>query len=114
MAEVKEIQDTALEAAADETDDSMVIRFKKPYVFEKNTYTEIDLNGLNDINTNDLISVASQVRRAYGMHGASPEVTMEYACTLAARASQLPVEFFLQLPACEGIKIKNRVINFLF
>ena len=43
-----------------------------------------------------------------------PEVSLEYACNLAARATKKPVEFFMQLPPREAMRVKNLVMGFLF
>ena len=43
-----------------------------------------------------------------------PEMSLEYACIFAAKATKLPVEFFQELPPKEAIKVKNRVTNFFY
>ena len=43
-----------------------------------------------------------------------PEVSLEYACVLAAKAVKQPIEFFTNLPPKEALKVKNRVMSFLF
>lgn len=43
-----------------------------------------------------------------------PEMSLEYACLFAARASGLPQEFFQSLPPREAIKVKNRVTSFFY
>ena len=42
------------------------------------------------------------------------EMTLEYALNLAARASGLPVEFFMQLSPWAAMQVKNRVTGFLY
>lgn len=95
---------------------SMVITFKKPYKFEGKEYTEIDLSGLDDLQASDMIAVNKYMQRTSG--GGSidvmPEVSMEYACVFASKAAKLPIEFFTGLPPREAMKVKNRVMGFLF
>ncbi len=42
-----------------------------------------------------------------------PEMSLEYACIIAAKATKLPVEFFKGLHPKEAVKVKNRVTAFL-
>lgn len=92
----------------------MLIIFKKPYTFDKVEYTEIDLSGLDDLQASDMIAVNKIMARSAAGIDVMPEVSLEYACNLAAKATKMPVEFFLQLPPKEAMKVKNRVMAFLF
>lgn len=94
---------------------SMVIKFKKPYRFEGKEYTEVDLSGLDDLQASDMIAVNKYMQRTSGgVIDVMPEVSMEYACVLASKAAKLPIEFFTSLPPREAMKVKNRVMGFLF
>lgn len=94
---------------------SMVIKFKKPYKFEGKEYTEVDLSGLDDLQASDMIAVNKYMQRTSGgVIDVMPEVSMEYACVLASKAAKLPIEFFTSLPPREAMKVKNRVMGFLF
>ena len=55
-------------AAAPDTEDQedLVLRFKKPYFFEGETYTEVDLSGLEDLSAADLCKVGKMVKRSTG------------------------------------------------
>lgn len=102
--------------AADVTDDedySLLVKFGKPYTFEGNTYTEIDLSGLENLNAASMIDVNRKMSRHSGID-IMPEVSLEYAVNIAAKATTQPIEFFLGLPPKEAIKVKNRVMGFLF
>ena len=102
-------------ASVDETEEvSMVIKFKKPYRFEGKEYTEVDLNGLDDLQASDMIAVNKYMQRTSAGIDVMPEVSLEYACVLASKAAKLPVEFFTRLPPKEAMKVKNRVMGFLF
>lgn len=99
----------------EETEDvSMVIKFKKPYRFEGKEYNEVDLSGLDNLNASDMIAVNKYMQRTTAGIDVMPEVSLEYACVLASKAAKLPIEFFTGLPPKEAMKVKNRVMGFLF
>ena len=95
-------------------EDNMVIKFKKPFFFEGKEYTELDLSGLDNLTASDMIAVNKYMQRTSSGIDVMPEVSLEYACMLASKAAKLPVEFFTQLPPKEAMKVKNRVMGFLF
>ena len=110
-----EAVDTTASADVEVNEDEMVVKFKKPYIFEKKEYTEIDLSGLDDLSAADMIAVNKYMSRSGGGGiDVMPEVSLEYACVLASKAAKLPVEFFTGLPPREAMKVKNRVMGFLF
>ena len=93
----------------------MVIKFKKPYKFEDKEYTELDLSGLDDLTASDMIATNKYMQRTSGGGiDVMPEVSLEYACVLASKAAKLPIEFFTSLPPREAMRVKNRVMGFLF
>ncbi len=95
-------------------DERFVIKLARPYEFEHKVYTEIDLSGMEELTGTDMIAINKIMQRTAGDMGVMPEVSIEYACYFAARAAKLPVEFFLQLPPNVMLKVKSRVIGFLF
>ena len=100
---------------AEVEEESLVIKFKKPYVFEGKEYTEIDLTALEDITAADMIATNKYMdRTSAGTISIMPEISLEYACVLAAKAVKQPIEFFTNLPPKEALKVKNRVMGFLF
>ena len=98
----------------EEDDESLIIRLKKPYRFEGTDYHEIDLSGMENLSASDMISVNKYMDRTSNGLQVMPEVSLEYACVLASKAAKLPVEFFLNLPPKQAMKVKNRVMGFLF
>lgn len=110
------VENTALfdENESENEDVSMVIKFKKPYIFERKEYTEVDLSGLDDLQASDMIAVNKYMQRTSSGIDVMPEVSLEYACVLASKAAKLPIEFFTGLPPREAMKVKNRVMGFLF
>lgn len=104
----------ALGAAEQETEEeSLVLKFRKPYKFEGQEYTAVDLSGMEDMTAGDLCAVAKLANRELGVTPI-PEVTLPYAMYMAARASHKPVEFFKGLPPVEAMKLKNLVTGFLY
>lgn len=109
--------DNASEAATGDNgdeDESLVIKFGKPYIFDRKEYTEIDLSGMEGLTGTDMIAINKIMARSSAGIDVMPEVSLEYACYFAAKAAKMPVEFFLGLPAKVQMKIKNRVMGFLF
>lgn len=86
--------------------------FKKPYLFEGKEYLEIDLSGLEKLKTTDLID-ADRLFNTSGQFSVMNEMAIGYACIVASKATKLPVEFFENLSAGDGLKIKNTVMGFL-
>lgn len=97
----------------EETTNDLLIKFNKPYTFEGKTYTEIDLSGIESISTKDLLAV-DKLYYQTGNLAPQIEVTLAYTCIVASKVANKPLEFFNQLPAKEGIKVKTIVTNFLY
>lgn len=112
--ELEAVENTASVNEENIDEVSMVIKFKKPYRFEGKEYTEIDLSGLDDLQASDMIAVNKYMQRSSSGVDVMPEVSLEYACVLASKAAKLPIEFFTSLPPREAMKVKNRVMGFLF
>lgn len=104
--------ENASPAVVDDSD--MVIKFRKPYYFEGKEYTELDLSGMDNMTGADMIAVNKIMQRSSAGIDVMPEVSVEYAFYFAAKAAKLPVEFFNGLPPKESMKVKNRVMGFLF
>ncbi len=94
-------------------DNPFLVFFKKPFTFEGTSYESVDLSGLESLSAADMIAVNKILERS-GTVNVLPEMSLEYACLISARASGKPVEFFNALPPKEALKIKNRVVNFLY
>ena len=90
-----------------------LVVFKKPFTFETETYESVDLSGLEEISAKDMIAVNKMIERS-GTVNVIPEMSLEYACLISARATGKPVEFYKAIPQKEALKIKNRVTNFLY
>ncbi|WNF36406.1 phage tail assembly protein [Bacillaceae bacterium IKA-2] len=88
------------------------IEFKKPYKFEGKEYTEVDLSGIENLATKDLIDADKQFNAA-GHMAVMNETQTAYSCIVASKSTKLPVEFFENLPMKYGVQIKGIVMNFL-
>ncbi len=90
-----------------------VIKFKAPYTFECTEYKEIDLSGLDNLSTDNLLTAENMYLRTGGT-SINPETTLLFSLILAHIASDKPFEFFGNLPAKEAMKIKQEVYRFFY
>ena len=105
---------TAMAAVQEpEEENKYLIKFRKPFVWEDNTYTEIDMSDLEDLSAKDMIAAQRTMEKS-GSINVLPEMSLEYACIFASKATKMPVEFFQALPPKEAIKVKNKVTNFFY
>lgn len=98
---------------AQEDESSTPVKFSKVYRFEGKDYTEVDLSGMDDLSAEDMIAADRYLTRS-GSFSVMPEMTLEYACFIAARAAKQPIEFFRGLPPKDALKVKNRVTSFFY
>lgn len=106
-----EFRNTTAEQEDEAQELTTLVKFSRPYTFEGETYTEIDLSGLENVTAGDIIKVNRQLKKVNEM---VPELSTQFACYMAARVSHKPVEFFTRLPARDGMKVKNVVTGFIF
>jgi len=90
----------------------LIITLQKPITFEGKEYKEVDLTGLEQLSTRDLVEADKQFNNS-GQMAIMNEMATGYTLIIASRASGLPIEFFDNLPASVGLKVKNRVMGFL-
>ena len=96
-----------------EEDERYYVKFSKPYKFDDEYYDGISLAGMEDMTGRDMIQTQRQMEKS-GSVSTLPEMSLEYACIFASRATKMPVEFFQELPPRDAAKVKNRVINFIY
>lgn len=113
MKEEKVTETVQVEAVKAEEDDRLVLPLSKEYQFEDRKYTEIDLHGLEDLTAADLIKVNRHLSMT-GNVDYQKEMSLEYACELAAAGTELPIEFFMGLKPKDALKLKSRVTIFLY
>lgn len=95
------------------TEFSSYVKFSKPYQFEDDTYTGIDMSGMEDLTAKDLGEIEKKFYRA-NIPSFNPENTVTYAKLVVQKVTGMPIEFFDQLPVKEMMKIKSRVVNFFY
>lgn len=100
-------------AEAAESENDYILRFAKPYTFEEEVITEVDLSGIEDITAADMIAAQKVISKG-GTVEIMPEMSLQYACVIASRVTKRPIEFFTGLPAKEAMKLKNIVTGFIF
>lgn len=96
-----------------EKEDKLVFDLSKEYKFEGETYKQIDLRGLENLTAADMIA-ANRLLSRNGNVDFLQEMTLEYACVLASKGSDQPVEFYKGLPPKDAMKLKSRVTGFLY
>lgn len=84
------------------------VEFSKPYTFEGETYTGIDLSGCDDLTGKDAAK-AEKIMTAKGETNMFPEMSSTYAFIIASMGTGKPVEFFDGLPLKDSTRVKNRV-----
>lgn len=109
--ENKDIVSNEVTDSGEEND--LVIKLKTPIVFEGERYEKIDLSGLENVKASDMVAINRRLSRN-GNVNVNQELTLEYALHMASYASNLPVEFFDQLPPYAALAVKSRVTNFLY
>ena len=88
-----------------------VIELKKPYVFEDEEYTSIDLSGLDGLTMQDAIDAQKEVigNGEDQVILYAPEASQAFLDEVAARASGKPVEFFNAMPIAMCSKVRTAV-----
>lgn len=94
-------------------DKKNIIILDKPFMFETESYTEIDLSNLDKLTTEELVT-AEKIYHKTGGGAFNPETTLFYSIIVAHLASDKPIEFFTTLPGKEALKIKKVVNSFFF
>lgn len=94
-------------------ENDLIIKLKNPITYEGVRYDQIDLTKLHDIKAADMIDVNRRLSRN-GNTATTQELTLEYALNIANIVTNLPLEFFEQLPPYAALAIRGRVTGFLF
>lgn len=94
-------------------DNPLYVKFSKPYDFEGERYNGVDLSGLESLSAQDMLDAEKHLARN-NVVTPLPEMSMEYVCFMAVKASDKPIEFFKGLPPKDAIKVKNRVTGFFY
>lgn len=113
VAQSPQNEKTSLIPKKEGQDDELIITFRKPFDFEGETFTELDLHGMEDLRGRDLTAIEKAFNKT-GVSSFVPESTTTYAKIVATKVTGLPAEFFEDLPVGEIEKIKNAVVGFFY
>ena len=97
------------EQAAEPVD--LILKFEKPYEFEGETYTELDLSALEQWNAGKYCAA----EKAYRMRNPAsllPLTETEFRLLVAVKATGKPVEFFRLMPVGLANAVANMVLSF--
>jgi len=84
------------------------VQLSKPYIFEGETYTEIDLSGCDELTGNDAAK-AEKILTARRETSVIPEMSASYAFVIASLGTGKPLEFFFGLPLKDAARLKQVV-----
>lgn len=102
-------------AAPEAAEGGLVLRLSKPYVFEGQTCTEVDLGGLETVTAGTLERVGKTVlQQSPALNPAMLESTTPFCIEMAVRVTGKPYEFFRGLPARDGMRLKTLVSGFFY
>lgn len=91
----------------------MLVKFKKPVVFEGKEYESINID-LDSLTAENYEAIVNQIVASIPKgKNLSLEVERKLWLFITARASDLPPEFFMNLPLVPYVRIKGQVLSFL-
>ena len=91
----------------------LYVKFRNPVPFEDDTYNGIDLSGMENLTSRDLVEIEKRFYRT-GVVSFNPENTATYARIVAQNATGMPIEFFEQLPVRDMLAVKKAVVSFFY
>lgn len=91
----------------------LILELKKPFKFEGEEYKTIDLTGLENLTGVDSIQAQRTYQKLNGKDASFYLTDPSYHMIVAARATELPVEFFNALPISAFTAVSNKVMVFL-
>lgn len=101
----------------DKNKNPLILKFKKPYMFESKEYESVDLTAMDDWTCEDVVALAKSYNLMVdgdvsAIGAIIPESDLEYDLFVAAEASKLPLEFFHRLPAREVGAMRSVILGF--
>lgn len=87
-------------------------KLSKPFTFEGETYTELNLSELEDITGQQLYD-AERIYVKKGGNVIAMEYNLDFIFILCSMTLKKPIEFFYALPATDAYHLKYRITNFL-
>lgn len=108
----EEKKETKIEETAMEQKETDLV-LSRAYKFEGQTYEKLDLSGMEDLTAQDMID-ASRYMRRIGFSNMDEEMDLPYALFMAARVTNMPIEFFDALKPYDAIRIRGRMLRFFY
>lgn len=104
------VRDAITAADADEKEDTQkhVLYLHKPYTYGGETFTEIDLSGIGDLTGMNIRQAENRMTKE-GIVAPDQNSNYYYCCLMASMATGKDVKFFLGLPLCEAVYLRNAV-----
>lgn len=99
---------TAADVDEDETTKKHTMRLHKPYIYEGETFTEIDLSGVGELTGMNIRQAENRMMKE-GIVAPDQSSNYYYCCLVASMATGKDVKFFLGLPLCEAVYLRNAV-----
>lgn len=90
-----------------------VVKFSRSYSFEGESYSEVDLAGMDDLTAKDMIEAEKYLFKT-GTVSALPDQAVGYVCFIASKISDQPIEFFMGLSPRDMNRVKNKVTGFFY
>lgn len=94
-------------------DGQNIVYFTHKYLFEGKEISKVDLSEFDNLTAKDMIEAQKILDRS-GNVSFMPEMTLEYACIMASKATDIPQEFFYSLRPKDSTRLKNKVTAFFF
>lgn len=99
---------------AETTGNDYIIKLSKTYQFEERSVSEVDMSGIEDLTTRDMIRANKILLSGNTPSLSTTEMTVEYAMVIASFSSDLPLEFFMQLKPKDTIRVRKVVLDFFY
>lgn len=110
---VENVETTAVEETT-ENGDKIIIKFSKPYMFEGAEYKEIDLSGMKKMTILDIVDIQKQLFSEKEVAASVlAETSTAFARKVAAKATEMPIEFFQLMPRNLSRAVQRTVMAFL-
>ena len=100
-------------SAENTSENSAIVAFSKPFVFEGTSYTGIDTTCLDKLTGADLTAINTYLNKR-GNTAPVKEIDYTFLEFAVAKAADVPVEFFELLPAKEFSKVMRRAQAYFF
>ena len=103
-----------IEEAEETAEQKRVLKLRKPVEFEGKHYEEIDLSGLDGLTGRDVRELDRLFKMKGGRVGSSvKEFDSIYLQLVAAKATELPLEFFDCISIRDATALEVEIRNFL-